>query len=199
MDTPTADTPTASTPDYQPPVLTGGWTHRRKPKAVVKRDLLPAVGVLGALAVCGVALAFAWSRLAPGELVQVVDGNQLAPLRAESYHRYDDLVLFVLMTLGAGLVSGSAVWALRERRGPVFLVALVLGSALAAWLATRVGPAWADAHYAAASAPQVGDVLTLAPRLESPWLWVAWPFAAALTYTFAAAWNGLDDLGRRLG
>ncbi|MCG8914645.1 DUF2567 domain-containing protein [Actinokineospora sp. PR83] len=186
-------------PDDDPHGLSELWPARRPAPVVVKRDLLPAVGVFGVIALCGLALGFLWSRLAPAELVQIVDGGRLIPLRSESHHRFDDLVLFVLMAMGAGLVTGAAVWALRERRGPVYLIAATGGAALAAWLATRVGVSWAEAHYPVPAAPALGDVLTLAPRLESAWAFVAWPFGTALAYGLAAAWNGMDDLGRRLG
>ncbi|WP_235926556.1 DUF2567 domain-containing protein [Actinokineospora pegani] len=177
-----------------------GWPppHPR-PRVVVRRDLVPAVGVLGVIALVGLALGFAWSRLAPEQVVQVLDGGRVASFSTQSYHRFDGLVLFVLLSLGAGLVTGAAVWAVRERRGPVFLAAAVLGSALAGWLALRVGVSWAGAAHPLPAAPAVGDVVVLAPRIESGWAFVAWPFAAALAYAVAAAWNGMDDLGRRLG
>ena len=44
-----------------------------------------------------------------------------------------------------------------------------------------------------------GDTMLVAPALETWWGLLAWPLAAALAYGCCAAWNGLDDLGRRLG
>lgn len=172
---------------------------RVPPQVHLKRDLLPAVSVLSTVSLLGLAVGYLWSRLAPGLLVQVVEDGTPVALRTESYHRFDDLVLFMLLGLAAGIVSGAAVWLLRERRGPVLLVAAVLGSALAAWLAYQVGLSWAQARFALPAAPAVGDVLTLAPRLESAWAVLAWPLGTALSYGIAAAWNGHDDLGRRLG
>jgi len=43
------------------------------------------------------------------------------------------------------------------------------------------------------------DTLLVAPALETWWGILAWPLAAALAYGCCTAWNGLDDLGRRLG
>ncbi|SDC28935.1 Protein of unknown function [Actinokineospora iranica] len=179
-------------PDYLP------WSHKPAP-VVVKRDLLPAVSVLSTISLFGFAVGWLWSRLAPGQLVQVVEDGGLAPLRTESYHRFDDLVLFLLLGLAAGVVTGVAVWLLRERRGPVMMVAAVLGSGLAAWLAAQTGVSWAEARFVVVGAPALGDVVTLAPRLESGWGIVAWPLGTAFAYGVAAAWNGRDDLGRRLG
>jgi hypothetical protein len=125
--------------------------------------------------------------------------DRQVPLPVESYHRFDDLVLFVLLALGAGLFTGFGAWLLRERRGPIMMIAAVAGSALAAWLAVRVGLSWAEGRYVITGAPNVGDVVSIAPQLESAWAILAWPLTTALAYGILSAWNGDDDLGRRLG
>ncbi|WP_436502054.1 DUF2567 domain-containing protein [Actinokineospora sp. HUAS TT18] len=173
--------------------------HRPPPSVRIKADLLPAVSIASFIALFGMAVGWLWSRVAPPQLVVVVEGGKLIPLRAESYHRFDDLVLFVLLGFGAGIVTGVGVWMLRERRGPVVMIAAVVGSALAAWLATQVGVSWAEARFVVEAAPNINDVIPVAPRLESRWVVLGWPLGAALAYGLAAAWNGRDDLGRRLG
>jgi hypothetical protein len=170
----------------------------RPPRVVVKRDLLPAVSVLSTVALSGLLLGWLWSILAPPQRVILVDGQQL-PLLDESYHRFDDLILFVLLGLGMGLVVGGVVWLLRERRGPVIMIAAVLGSALGAWLAMKVGVSWAGAHYALPGTPANRTVFDQPPVLESSWVILAQPLATALAYGTLTAWNGMDDLGRRLG
>lgn len=175
------------------------WPVPEPPRVVVKRDLLPAVSVLSTVALLGMAVGWLWSRLAPEQLSAVAEGGEYVSLRTESYHRFEDLVLFLLLSLAAGLVTGVAVWMLRERRGPVILLAATGGSALAAWLAAQVGVSWAQSRFAITATPEVGDVIALAPRLESGWVIIAWPLATALTYAVAASWNGNLDLGRRLG
>jgi hypothetical protein len=192
----TESAPDTSVRTEPPPVMV--W-HRPRPKPVVKADVLPAISVLSFVALFGMAIGWLWSRLAPAQLVILVEDGKLIPLRAESYHRFDDLVLFVLLGIGAGVVTGAGVWMLRERRGPVIMVAAVIGSGLAAWLATQVGVSWAEARFVVESAPNINDVIAVAPRLESPWALLGWPLGTALVYGFAAAWNGRDDLGRRLG
>ncbi|WP_018684526.1 DUF2567 domain-containing protein [Actinokineospora enzanensis] len=175
------------------------WAARRPAGVPVKRDLIPALSVLSAVSVFGLAVGWLWSVLAPGELVQVVENGELAALRTESYHRFEDLVLFMLLGLAAGIVAGGAVWLMRERRGPVVLIAAVVGGVVGAWLAGQVGVAWGASRFPSVGTPGVGDVLNLAPRLESVWGILAWPLGTALAYGIAAAWNGRDDLGRRLG
>ncbi|MCS7478322.1 DUF2567 domain-containing protein [Umezawaea endophytica] len=184
-----------------PPVLPQ-WVldfHPRRPRVVVKRDLLPAVCLAGALSALALPLGWLWSRLAPGQNKVVQDGAQLIPVGGESYHALDALMVFVLLGLGAGLLTGIAVWLLRERRGPVIMLAAVLGSALAAYLGQKTGVGMAADHYAPTGEFAVGDTIMTAPALQTWWGVVAWPMATALAYGCLAAWNGMDDLGRRLG
>jgi len=194
-----AEHPVETRPDADAPVsLYVPWAPQ-PPRVVVKADLLPAASVLSFIALLGLAVGWLWSRLAPTQLAQVIEDGRLVPLRTESYHRFDDLALFTLFGIAAGVLTGVALWMLRERRGPVVLVAALIGSGLAAWLAMRVGLSWAEGRYVVSAAPAVGDVLALAPRLESNWGILGWPFGTVVAYGFLAAWNGRDDLGRRLG
>ncbi|WP_211347294.1 DUF2567 domain-containing protein [Saccharothrix australiensis] len=170
-----------------------------RPRVVVKRDLLPAFAVLSTIALFGLPAGWLWAWLAPPQNVVVAQDASLVPVTGESYHRLDGLMLFVLIGVGAGLLTGVAVWLLRERRGPVVLLAAALGSGVAAYLAQRTGVGSAAGRYAPGAAPSVGDVLALAPVLETWWGVLAWPLGTALAYGCLAAWNGMDDLGRRLG
>jgi hypothetical protein len=91
------------------------------------------------------------------------------------------------------------VWFLRERRGPVVMIAAVLGSGLGGWLASLMGEAWAKGRFPAPASVAQLDVVPEAPHLETIWGLLAWPLATALAYGMLAAWNGMEDLGRRLG
>ncbi|GHF84669.1 xanthosine utilization system XapX-like protein [Amycolatopsis bartoniae] len=172
---------------------------RPQPRVIVKADLLPAVSVLSLVGLVGIPLGWLWSLIAPPERVRVYDGNQLVPLQLESWHRFDDLGIYLLLAFAAGIATGVVVWLLRERRGPVIMIAAVLGGLLAGWLGTSMGVAFANGHYAVTGTPKIGDVLVKAPQLESLWVLVAQPLATALVYGLLAGWNGRDDLGRRLG
>jgi hypothetical protein len=189
-----SDEPPAATAEQ--PLPPGYPWLRPRSQVLVKPDLLPAVAILVLVAVLGLVVGWLWSRLAPPQQMRVLPERQV-PLPIESYHRFDDLGIFVLLCLGAGLFTGLGVWLLRERRGPVLMVAAVLGSLAAAWLATKVGLTLAQARYPQPDAPTIGDVVAKAPVLESLWAIVAWPLTAALAYGVMSAWNSLDDLGRR--
>ncbi|MCR6490133.1 DUF2567 domain-containing protein [Amycolatopsis sp. OK19-0408] len=194
-----------SGPAHRPSAVPGPWSvpvlvRERRPKVVVKADLLPAVSVLGTLSLLSFPLAFVWSRIAPPERVRIIgsDGTQGA-LELESWHRFDDLAVFGFLTLGIGIVVGVVTWLMRERRGPVVFLAALLGVALAGVLAMLLGVGWANSHYAIDTAPALGSVIELAPRLESWWVLLTGPLGVSVTYTLLVTWNGRDDLGRRLG
>jgi hypothetical protein len=173
--------------------------HPPAPRVVVKADLLPAVSILSTVSLLGLAVGWLWSLLAPAQRKLIYPDGQAYPLTDESYHRFDDLVVFMFLCLAAGVVTGVGTWYLRERRGPVVLLAAVIGSAVGGWLATSVGTAWAEGRWPAPTSVEPGDVVTVAPMLESGWALIAWPLMTALAYGVLAAMNGMDDLGRRLG
>ncbi|MGW9308098.1 DUF2567 domain-containing protein [Saccharomonospora azurea] len=169
-------------------------------RVVVRADLLPAFSAVSLIALLGLPLGWIWSRLAPPQRMRVVTReHQLLPLTAESWHRFDDLAIFLLIGLVAGLLVGVVVWLLRARRGPVMLVGAVLGSLLSAWLAMRMGTAFAEARFSLPPSAELGAVVDRAPVLETGWALLAQPLTTAFAYGTLAAWNARDDLGRRLG
>jgi hypothetical protein len=181
-------------PNFPSPYV---W-HPPVPRVVVKRDLLPAVSVLSTVALLGLAVGWLWSRLAPPQEKVIAPSGAAVPPIDYSYHNFDDLVIFMLLCLAAGAVTGVAVWYLRERRGPVVMLAATAGSALGGWLAQSVGTAWAESRWPVPQRVEPLDMVSVAPVLESAWGLLLWPFATALMYGVLAAMNGMDDLGRRL-
>jgi hypothetical protein len=174
------------------------WRGRR-PRVVIKADLLPAVSIASLVALLGLPLGWIWSLIAPPERMGVASTGQYLWLTDEDYHRFDDLAVFVLLGFGAGLLVGVAVWLLRERRGPVVLIAAVIGSLVAAYLAYTTGVSFAAGHYPLPASMHVGQLFDKAPVLESGWGIVAQPLGTVLVYGMLAAWSGAPDLGRRLG
>ena len=191
--------PVRTEPVPEPPYVYHYYL-RPRPKVVVKRDLLPGLVVALTTFAAGLPAAYLWSWLAPAQLkiVSAQDGK-LYPIGVESYHRLDALMVFVLIGLGAGVVTGIAVWLLRQRRGPVAMLGMTAGSFGAAWFAQYLGGSLAAGRYPMPSTIEANDTLLVAPALETWWGILAWPLGAALAYGCCAAWTGLDDLGRRLG
>jgi xanthosine utilization system XapX-like protein len=167
------------------------------PRVVFRADLLPAASALAVVALLGLPLGWVWSRLAPPQDRTLSAHGELGPVPVETYHGFDALAIFLLMSFAAGLLIGAALWMLRHRRGPVILLAGVLGSLVAAWLAIRMGGAFAAAEYPMPAAPKPGTVIEVAPRVSTLWAVVAQPLGVTLAYGLATSWNGMDDLGRR--
>ena len=164
----------------------------------MRPDLVPALAVVAAVGVLGAVVGWAWSRLAPPETVSVLDADgAVVPLIGQSAHRFDQLATFLLLGLGAGVLTGAAVWSLRRWRGPVLLVAAVLGSLLGAFVALRTGLALAGARYDDALVGAAAGATGLrTPVLESGWVVLAQPFGAVLAHAVAVACHAAGDLGR---
>ncbi|MGH4020657.1 MAG: DUF2567 domain-containing protein [Pseudonocardiaceae bacterium] len=176
--------------------MTGGLATIDRPTRT-RAEVVAALRVFGTVAVLGVPLGWVWSRLAPPEVVRIGRDGRIVELIGQSEHRFDALAVFLLLGLAVGVLTGAAVWLLRARRGPVTLLAAVLGALVAAWLAMRTGQilvAWRYAEALAAATP--GELVPRAPVIESAWAVVAQPLGVALAYSSMVAWNGTDDLGR---
>jgi hypothetical protein len=171
----------------------------RRPRVVIKADLLPALSLALLLAVFGLPLGWIWSRIAPPQRVGMSTDGQVLPLVDETYHVFDDVAIYLLMGLAFGIVAGVAVWLLRERRGPTVMFAAVLGAVAAGWLMSTTGVSFAAGLYVVPSALKVGTLFDIAPQLNTSWILLAPPLGVALAYLVLSAWSGTEDLGRRLG
>ncbi|MGH3821481.1 MAG: DUF2567 domain-containing protein [Pseudonocardiaceae bacterium] len=167
--------------------------------AVDLAELLPALSVLGAVALLGLPLGAVWSWLAPPEFVarsphaRALGG--VLPFVGQSEHRFDDMATFLLLGLAAGVLTGAVLWLFRRLRGPVVLLAGVLGSLIAAWLAMHTGLWLVAADYP--DLVSTGAPFPRPPVLQSGWVIVGQPFGVAVTYSITTAWNQSDDLDSR--
>ncbi|WP_051310225.1 DUF2567 domain-containing protein [Thermocrispum agreste] len=172
---------------------------RERARVVVKADLLPAVSVLSTFGLLGIPLGWLWAQVAPPQRAQVHPDGKPHPIDIEAWHVFDAVVIFALLAGACGVVIGAGTWMLRERRGPVAMAAAVLGAQVAGWLGTLMGGVFLGDRYTLTEPPEVGQIVDIAPQITTDWVLICAPFTAALTYGFLAAWNGRDDLGRRLG
>ena len=132
--------------------------------------------VVASYAVVGAAAGWLWHALwnpTVGEVFQHVWYPDEAGLRSD----FSGTGLYVLVAAGAGLLLGLVFAFLGGRRPILTLVAVVAGSALAAWLMVLVGEALspADPHVAAKTAedgdklPSTLRVSALSPLCASRW------------------------------
>lgn len=168
------------------------------PRVVVKADLLPALSAVSLIALLGIPLGWAWASLAPPRTGVVTPNGGITPVLMDNYHAFDAVAIFALLAGAVGVLVGAVAWLVRARRGPILLLAGILGSLAASWMAIQLGGSFAEWQYPVPSRPGPGDVLTMSPETPTGWVLLAQPFAFALCYGLAASWNGRDDLGRRV-
>jgi Protein of unknown function (DUF2567) len=161
-------------------------------------ELLLVLQVLGVVALLGIPLGALWRWLAPPEFVatspRAPTPGGVLPFVGQSEHRFDDMAIFLLLGLAAGVLTGAALWLFRRLRGPVVLLVGALGSLIAAWLAMRAGLWLAAVGYP--NLASTGAPFPRAPVLESSWVVIAQPFGFVVTYCIATAWNRSDELDR---
>ncbi|MEU7778494.1 DUF2567 domain-containing protein [Micromonospora sp. SD19] len=167
------------------------------------RAVATVVGAVLALAALGVPLGLLWAALAPDTpVLKTAEGAIYAEPQPEQPIAADGW--FSLLGLAFGLLVALAVWVvLRRRRGPVGLVAAVLGTLVAAPVAwqvgRRIGLATFDRLLVTAPAGQAfnkpadlraGGVDWLLGVLPVPHGNLLLPaFGAAVMYTLLAGWS----------
>lgn len=181
--------------EHEAALLAAIW--RKRARVVVKADLLPAVSVLSFVALLGVPIGWIWALLAP-PTEYLVSGSQLLTLPREDLHAFDAIGLQCFLGLAAGAVIGAVTWLLRERRGPVVMIAAVLGALLGGWLAHAIGNSFAHGFYPPPSSTHAGQIVSRAPDSGPMLSIVCWGLGTSLVYGVLAVWNGMADLGRRL-
>ncbi|MGW5670400.1 DUF2567 domain-containing protein [Micromonospora sp. NPDC003776] len=166
-----------------------------------------ALGVALLVSLLGAPLGLLWAAVAPGTPVQkTAEGAVYATPQPEQPIAADGW--FSVLGLGFGVLVAIALWALlRRRRGPVGLVAGVLGGIGAAVLAWQVGRriGLGTYHRLLATAPD-GTVFTKPADLRAGGIdWYTLlpvphgnlllpAFGVAVTYTLLAGWSRWPSL-----
>ncbi|GAA1669763.1 hypothetical protein GCM10009830_14490 [Glycomyces endophyticus] len=169
-----------STPEPGPradPRVYGG--ERARSQRTVGRDLL-AAGVLAVvLAALGFPFAMLWQIVTPRVEFVVVDGGWASVETYPEGYIEGDLV-FAGIGLALGILAAALAWsAMRERRGPVLLLGLVVGSVACQFVAWKIG-----AH----EWQQFWDAVERAPVGVHMW---RPPSVLFVELDPAAAWNAL--------
>jgi hypothetical protein len=154
--------------------LTEGRT--RRPSADLRASVLWVLTVVASYAVVGAAAGWLWHELWNPSVGEVFQGGWY-PSEAGLRGDFSGTALYVLVGAGAGLLLGLVLAFFGGRRPMLTLVAVVAGSALAAWLMVFVGEGLGsteDPHVAAKTAedgvklPSALRVTGLSPLLALP-------------------------------
>lgn len=155
---------------------------------VPSRELLEGAVTAVAVAVTGVVLGLLWLWLAPRvPLVATEDAVYLQNTEGEEAVGADGV--FVLLGLGMGVVTGTAVYWARRRGGVGLVVGLAVGGVLGSVLAWRLGVWLGPTQDVAAHAREVGPgkVFDAPLKLRAVSAVLAWPMAAVLVHLLHTA------------
>ncbi len=153
-------------------------------------EALTALVVLAGVAVLGVPVGLLWRALAPRAVALVSNGSvDLVNSETKAFIAADGTLF--LLSLAAGVLAAAAAWWLARDRGVGALLGLVVGAALAAYLAGRIGLLGQDrqALLSGVRAGRVTGRVDLPLQLRARPVLLAWPAAAALTWVALILWR----------
>jgi Protein of unknown function (DUF2567) len=156
----------------------------------VRRDLLAAAWIVGALVVVGALLGLLWQWVSPRTVGLVLPGGGIVPDETEGFVGADGW--FAGLTLGVGLVAPLVVWSRRGWRGPVAVAALAVGGLAGAAATALVGRLTGGGR----SGGPVNAVIRLPVSVHAWGLLCLEGAAAVLVYGLLVAFAAGDDLGR---
>lgn len=174
----------------------GGPADDRPPRVPLRRSL--GIGALTALAVtvAGAPFGLLWSWVSPtvpvgrsrgGDII-VTDPSPEQFVAADGW--------FTLLGLAFGVLAAIAVWMIvRRHRGPILLIAVVLGALGAAGTAWQVGRQWGlSAYQRWQDAAAVGATFHRPPDLHAHGPLLVPAFGAVIVTTLLAGWASDPDL-----
>lgn len=148
--------------------------------------------VLGAVAL-GAVGGIVWGLLAPPIQAIVVTPDRAAPVTGESDHEFDAVAIFASISAVVALLTAVGAWRLARPRGPILYGGILLGSVTGAATMAVVGEGVARLRHPHVQAPQVDQIIALAPGIGTAMVLIIAPMIASLAILVMATVNPHDD------
>ncbi|WNV77371.1 DUF2567 domain-containing protein [Geodermatophilus sp. DSM 44513] len=193
MDTTPGPPPAGSPPAVRPARWGAGprWAGR----AELRADLPGSLVLAGVLLLTGVPAGLLWWALAPRATFEVTAEGPVPVGRPPTELLIADDAVYSLLLASLGLVAGLVAWRLRRRRGVATVLAVAVGTALAALVAWQLGQVL-GAGPTPAELADVGTRVITPLRLTSTAALAVAPFLAVLAYVVATLLTPSEDLDR---
>ena len=187
----------APAPAGPPPVRPARWGAgaRWSGGAELRADLRSSLALTAGLLLAGVPTGLLWWALAPRATFEVTEEGPVPVGRPSAELLVADDAVYTLVLAGLGLVAGLAAWRLRRRRGVATVLALAVGTLLAALVAWQLGELL-GAGPTPAQLTDVGTEVVTPLRLSSMASLAAALFLAVLGYVVSTLLTPAEDLDR---
>ncbi|MFJ8307661.1 MULTISPECIES: ABC transporter permease [unclassified Streptomyces] len=196
MTAPLTPPPHQQPPDNDPWRTHTGGSHPGpvEEAPAVKKDLRDAVLVALAVTLAGVVLGLLWLWLAP-RVPLIADDKAVFLKDTEGEEAIGGDGTFILLALGLGALTATAVFLFRKAGGIAVVIGLAVGALLGSVLAWRLG-VWLGPNQdvvAAAKAAGKGVTFDAPLKLNAKGALLAWPFAAMAVHLGLTAVFGPRD------
>ncbi|MBJ8343165.1 DUF2567 domain-containing protein [Antrihabitans sp. YC2-6] len=159
------------------------------------RETLAALAVFVGWLVISVIGGVVWGFLAPAEHLVVFEPGRMQTIAGESGHYFDSVAIFAAISLVVAIVGSAATWRWRSMRGPILFAGLFLGALDGAREMMFTGELVARLRFPEIVEPAVGEVVAVAPTIDTLLVLIIAPLIACLSVLVMAAINPRDDLG----
>lgn len=162
---------------YPPQSEVSAYLPRREPEPSRLKAVLV---ILGAFVVAGVGSGLAWPHLVPQVQMVMTDIGPFPVSEAEAGQLMAMDGSYAALAGILGLLLGTTLFTIFQRRGPAVVVALAIGAGLAAALALTVGSYLSGGELVLAWQPhaEVGTQLNAPLGLHAYGVMLIWPIAA---------------------
>ncbi len=177
---------------------TPGSPAPEKHPLVSRREVGVAVAAVGALALLGVAVGALWTAVSPHVGVVITSGGpSFQPNGGDEFYAAEGV--FGLISVVMGVLSAVATWyGLRQWRGPMQLLALVLGGLAGAVVAWQLGRSLGLSQFQELlRSTDVGREFNRPVDVRAKGFLLVQPLVAAMVYVWLASWMAQPDLGQR--